>query len=67
MNLIEKIRQKPQEEKIKIIWLAVLIAAALLAALWAVTAKISKSTPKDISLFQTLGKGFKDIRDNYKK
>lgn len=67
MSWIEKIRQKPQKEKIRIIWATILAAVVLLIALWVITGRISKNTPKDTTLFETIGKGVKDIRDNYKK
>lgn len=67
MDLIERIRQKPHKEKIRIIWLGVSIALILLFALWITTSRISKRTPRDTTLFETIGRGIKDIKDNYKK
>ena len=67
MSWIEKIRNKPQEEKIRIIWGTVIVAAIVLIFLWAALARFSRSLPKDYSLFQTLGKGIEDVKNNYKK
>jgi len=67
MSWIERIRTKPQEEKIRIVWTVVIVAAIILLGLWIILAHYSRSLPKDTTLFDTLGRGFKDIRDNYKK
>jgi hypothetical protein len=67
MNWIEKVRQKPQEEKIRLIKTAVIAAAIILAALWVLTSRFSKNTPKDTTLFQTIGQGIKDVRNNFRK
>lgn len=67
MNWIEKIRQKPQEQKIRLIWTVVIITAVLLIILWIVLARFQKSLPKDTSLFKAIGKGFQDIKNNYGK
>ncbi len=67
MNWIEKIRQKPQEQKIRLIWITIIVAAVVLLALWIILSRYSRSLPKDTTLFDTLGKGVKDLQDNYKK
>jgi predicted permease len=67
MNWVEKIRNKPQKEKIRIIWIAMGLAGAALVLLWIFTSRIGDKTAKDTTLFQTLGRGIKDIRDNYNK
>ena len=67
MDWINKVRNKPQEEKIRIVWIVVIVAAVVLLGLWIILAHYSRSLPKDTTLFDTLGQGFKDIRDNYKK
>jgi predicted permease len=67
MNFIEKIRNKPHAEKIRIIWIVVIIAVVLLIILWALTSRIAKNNPKDTTLFQTIGRGIKDIKENYRK
>jgi len=67
MNIIEKLRQKPQAEKIRIIWTVIIISVILLIILWTLTSKIGKSGPKDTTLFQTFFRGVKDVGNNYKK
>lgn len=67
MSWIDNIRNKPQAEKIRIIWGVVIIALVLLVLLWILTSRIGKNSPADTTLFQTLGRGFKDLRNNYKK
>ncbi|MCL5666436.1 MAG: hypothetical protein M1383_01565 [Patescibacteria group bacterium] len=67
MSLIDKIRQKPQEEKLRIIWTAAIAAAVALIALWALTAKYLVNKPKDTTLFQKIGEGIKGVQENFKK
>lgn len=67
MGFIEKIRNKPQQEKVRIIWLVVIVTAVLLIAIWVLTSRIGNGPSKDTSLFKTLDQGFKDIKENYKK
>lgn len=67
MLWLDKIRQRPREQKIRIIWTATLLAAVLLIILWVISARLTKDLPKDTSLFKTFLNGVKDIKDSYKK
>lgn len=67
MSWIENLRNKPHKEKVRLIWLSALGVAVFLIIVWVLTSKITKSRPKDITLFQTIGRGIKDIRENFRK
>lgn len=67
MGIVDKIRSKPREHKIRIIWTVAIAAAVLLIALWALTSRIGKYQQRDTSLFKTIGNGIKDIKNNYRK
>ncbi len=67
MSWLEKIQKKSNTEKMRLMWTVLIISAILLVILWILTSKISKNLPKDTTLFQTVGKGFKDIKNNYGK
>jgi hypothetical protein len=67
MNFIEKIRSKSHAEKLRIIWITVAVAAVLMVIVWALTARINKNVAGDTTLFQTIGQGIKDVRNNYHK
>ena len=67
MNWIEKIRQKPRAEKLRIIWTVVIVAALLLIVVWVLSARYYKGVPKDTSLFQTIGQGFHDVKEKLKE
>jgi predicted permease len=67
MNIIEKIRQKPQAEKLKIIWTVAIITAILLIIVWIISARYYKRADKDTTFFQTIGQGIKDVRENFRK
>ena len=67
MNWVERVRTKPQEQKIRLVWTGVVIAAVLMIVLWIVTARWNKNLPKDLTLFQTISRGITDIKNNFKK
>jgi hypothetical protein len=67
MALLEKIRNKPHEQKVRLIWIFSGIAVVLLIVIWIVAAHMQKSVPADTTLFQTLGRGVTDLKDNYNK
>ncbi len=67
MSWLNKVRNKSREEKIRLIWIIVIVSAVLLLLLWVLTSKIGRHLPKDTTLFQTIGSGIKNIQDNYKK
>lgn len=67
MSLLEKIRKKPQDEKVRLIWIIAGICGILLLALWGLTSKVSRKLPKDTTLFQAIERGIKDVKDNYNK
>lgn len=62
MSWLEKIRNKPQAEKIRLIWIACAIAAALLIIIWILTSRLKRDLPKDTSLFQTISKAVKNLK-----
>ncbi|MBI3232192.1 MAG: hypothetical protein HYZ51_03890 [Candidatus Doudnabacteria bacterium] len=62
MSLLEKIRNKPYEEKIRLIWAICAVTALILAIVWILTSRIKQDLPKDTSLFQTIGSGVKNLR-----
>ena len=67
MGIIQHVQKKSREEKIRIIWIISIVCLAALVALWVITSKLRGHLPKDTSLFQTVNRGIKDLKDNYKK
>lgn len=67
MQTLDKIRQQPPQKKIRMIWICCGIAVILLIVLWAVTWRFRKNVPRDTSLFETLGRGVHDLKNNYNK
>jgi len=67
MNWLQKIQAKPQAEKMRIIWTVVIVAAVLLILVWIISSKFHKQTGTDTTLFQTIGRGFHDVKNNYGK
>ena len=66
MSWIENIRQKPHEQKVRIIWTVSLIVLVLLVILWVFTSRIGKRNNMDTSVFQTIGRGIHDVGEQYK-
>ncbi len=67
MSWLEKIRSLNPAAKLKFIWVICGLVVLLLILVWVASAKFHKNIIKDISLFQTISKGFRDVKDNYKK
>ena len=67
MSWLQRIRQKPHEQKIRLIWLGVAVSIVILTALWIILARFQRQLPKDTTLFDALNQGFKNVKDNYNK
>jgi hypothetical protein len=67
MSYIQKIRQQPHHKKIRLIWICSGVVALLLLVLWALTWHFRKAVPSDTGLFDTLGRGVHDLKNNYNK
>jgi phosphate/sulfate permease len=67
MSILNNLQKKTPAQKFRIIWTTAIVVVALLIGAWIISARYSKNISKDTSLFQTLGKGIKDVQDNYKK
>ncbi len=67
MPLLENIRKQPHHKRIRLIWICVGVAAIVLIILWVVTWRFRKEVPRDTTLFDTIGRGFNDLQDNYNK
>ncbi len=62
MSLIENIRQKPQKEKIKLIWIICLSSAGLMLILWIATSRIGKNMPKDTGIFKLIKNKIQELK-----
>jgi len=67
MGWIEGLQKKPHREKVRIIWLAAILTAVLLIAAWMFASRYHKNSPKDISVFQVISRGFNDISSSLRK
>jgi hypothetical protein len=67
MNWLEKIRSLPQGAKLRLMWTIAALVAILLVAVWIMSYRYYKHAPADSTLFQTLGRGFHDLKTNYGK
>lgn len=50
----------------RLIWIIVTISAIFLILLWILTSNISAHTKKDLTLFQTIGRGIKNLQEQYR-
>ena len=67
MSWIEKIQQKPQKIKLRIITITLLVIVTILIVLWIFTSKIGKTGPADTTLFKKISEGFENIKENFRK
>lgn len=67
MGIIEKIQNKPDSVKIKIMWVVGIAVVILLIVVWGISYKYRKNIPKDKTLFNTIGDGIKNVKNNFKK
>lgn len=67
MSWIDTIRNKPEAEKMRIIWTVVIVVALLLVVVWIFAYHFRKKTSADTTLFQTIGRGVHDVKNNLGK
>ena len=67
MSILNNIRKKTPAQKFRIIWTVVAVIVVLMIGIWVISARYYKNVAKDTTLFQSLGQGIKDVRDNYQK
>lgn len=67
MSLIEKIQSKPYAYKIKLLWTIILCVTAFMVLVWALSSRINTNSQKETTLFKTIGRGLKDIKEKYSK
>jgi uncharacterized membrane protein YvbJ len=67
MSIIQNIQKKSQKEKLRIMWAIGIIVVALLIIIWVISAHFQKNTNTDNTLFDTIGNGFHNLKENYKK
>lgn len=67
MTWMEKLQAKPRAAKIKIIWGVCISVAVLLIVVWVVGERYRKKVAPDTTLFQTIGRGVKDVGNNFGK
>jgi predicted permease len=67
MSLLTKIQNLPQNKKIALIWIIVVIIAILLIILWVISAKFHKNVPPNNTIFNTIGQGIHNTKVNYGK
>jgi predicted permease len=65
MSIIKSIQNKPQSEKIKIMWIISTLVVILLIGVWIISYKFHKKIAPDTTLFKSIGQGVKDVKDNY--
>ena len=67
MKWLNKIRAKPQKEKLKIIWAVTIAIAVLLIVVWIISAKIQSKYGGYKNLFNNTRKNFNQGQDFYQK
>jgi hypothetical protein len=67
MSWLQKIQTLPQQKKLAIIWTVVAVVLVLMIIAWILSARMQKNVAKDTTLFQTIGQGIHNVKENYGK
>ncbi|MCX6797393.1 MAG: hypothetical protein NTX98_02865 [Candidatus Doudnabacteria bacterium] len=67
MDWLKNLQKKTHAEKVKIIWLTAIVAFVFLVIIWILTSNMSRYKQKDTTLFQTISRGLKDMKNNFRK
>ena len=62
MLWLERVRKKPHNEKVRLIWIICGWTAALLVVIWIVSSHYAKKLPADSTLFTVIGQSFHDMK-----
>jgi amino acid transporter len=66
MHWIENIRQKPQADRVRIIFMVCGAVAVIMIILWIVIGGLKTDDKKDLRLFKSIGDSFKDASGKIK-
>ncbi|TSC65688.1 MAG: hypothetical protein G01um101477_378 [Candidatus Doudnabacteria bacterium Gr01-1014_77] len=62
MEWLEKLRAKPKEEKIWLLWITTIIAAVVLIGTWILIGNYNNGADKNLDLFKTIETGIKNFK-----
>jgi len=62
MQWLEKLRAKPKQEKIRLLWITTIIAAVLLIGIWILIGNYNNGAPKNLELFKTIENSIKNFK-----
>ncbi len=62
MQWLEKLRAKPKDEKIRLLWITTIIAAVLLVGIWILIGNYNNGAPKNLELFKTIRDSVKNFK-----
>jgi len=67
MSIIQNIQKKSPKQKMVLMWTITGVIAIVLIGLWILSAHFQRKTATDTSLFDTIGSGLHNFKENYKK
>jgi hypothetical protein len=67
MGWLEDIQKLPQEKKFRIMWTVAGAVAVILILLWILSVRWQKNISGDKTLFEVIGQGIHNVKENYKK
>ncbi|MEK7652040.1 MAG: hypothetical protein AAB351_02430 [Patescibacteria group bacterium] len=62
MGWLEKLRAKPKEEKIRLLWMTTVIAVVVLIGIWILIGNYKNGANKNLDLFKTIENGIKNFK-----
>ena len=67
MTWLEEIQKMPAEKKFRLMWMVAGAVAVILILVWILASRWQKNVPGDPTLFETIGQGIHNVKENYKK
>ncbi len=62
MQWLEKLRAKPKEKKVQLLWLTTVVAAIVLIGAWILIGNYDSGSPKNLELFKTIQNSIKNFK-----
>ncbi len=62
MEWLEKLRAKPKEKKIRLLWITTIIAVVVLIGIWILIGNYNNGADKNLDLFKAIETGVKNFK-----
>ena len=67
MSWLNDLQNRSREQKIRLIQISAGVVVVLLIVVWVVASQFHKNVNKDTTLFDQIGSGINNVKNNFKK